>query len=302
MIILSEDSDRLPPSASRQENHTVTEAAKLLGAKVYYIPDDFSLCGTAENALWHIPKQAEETLGIWIGYIPTLSRYEAIYAAALNKNIRLLNNPTEHLLVQECDRACERLQELTPETFILTHQNQCQSAIEKVGLPAFVKGAVQSRKKHGWKACVAENLDELEQLTVQLLSLEGRTRGRVLVRKLVKLRYSRTSGEGFPLGREYRVFLYRQKVLGYGYYWDGDDPLKILSEPEKQQVLNLAKEAARRVNVPYIAIDIGQSKNGRWLVIETGDPQFSGVSQIPLLPLWNQILQIDRELKCLNLN
>lgn len=296
MIVLSEDSDRLPPSASRQENHTVTEAAKLLGARVYYIPDDFSLCETAENALWHIPKQTKETLGIWIGYIPSPSRYEAIYSAALKKNIRLLNNPEEHLIVQECDRAYKRLQELTPETFILTHLNQCRVAINKIGLPAFVKGAVQSRKKRGWKACVAETLDELQQLSAQLLSLEGRTRGRVMVRKFVKLRHSRTFGEGFPLGREYRVFLYRQKVLGYGYYWDGDDPLKVLSETETQQVLALAKEAAKRVDVPYITVDIGQLEDRRWMVIETGDPQFSGISQTPLLPFWNQILQIDRKL------
>jgi hypothetical protein len=166
-------------------------------------------------------------------------------------------------------------------------------AIAKVGLPAFVKGAVQSRKQRGWRACVAETLAELQQLTTQLLSLEGRTRGRVMVRKLVKLRYSRTSGLGFPLGREYRVFLYHQKVLGYGYYWDGDDPLKKLSEDETKQVLSLAKEAARRVNIPYLAVDIGQLENGQWIAIETGDPQFSGVSQIPLLPLWNKILQID---------
>ena len=43
---------------------------------------------------------------------------------------------------------------------------------------------------------------------------------------------------------------------------------------------------------PYIAVDIGQTENGDWIVIETGDAQFSGVSQTPLLPLWNKLSQI----------
>lgn len=291
MIILSEDSDQLLPTASSRENHTVTEAAKLLGGRVYYIPDDFSRCETAENALWHLPSQERETLGIWIGYIPTPSRYAAIYQAALNKGVRLPNSPEEHLRVQEFDRAYPRLQGLTPASVVVTHPNQCESAIAQLGLPVFVKGTVQSRKQRGWKACVAESLEELQKLTQQLLSLSGRTRGRVIVREFVKLRHSRSSPAGFPFGREYRVFIYRQQILGWGYYWEGDDPLKPLTNREQEQVLTLALEAARWMEVPYIAVDIGQREDGEWIVIETGDPQFSSLSQIPLLPLWNQILK-----------
>ena len=57
-------------------------------------------------------------------------------------------------------------------------------------------------------------------------------------------------------------------------------------------VLALAGKAARRMDVPFLAVDIGQLEDGRWIVIETGDAQFSSVSQIPLLPLWHKISQI----------
>ena len=112
------------------------------------------------------------------------------------------------------------------------------------------------------------------------------------MRRLEKLRYVRSSPEGFPFGREYRVFIYKQRILGYGYYWEGDDPLKPLTAAEENAVLGLAIEAAGRVGTPYIAVDIGQVEDGRWIVIETGDAQFSGVSQTPLLPLWNKLSQI----------
>jgi hypothetical protein len=96
MIVLSESIEQIELSASASENKLMTEAAQLLGCRVYYIPRDFERCGTAENALWHIPKCTQETLGIWIGYIPEFERYEAIYQAALAKGIKLINNPSEH--------------------------------------------------------------------------------------------------------------------------------------------------------------------------------------------------------------
>jgi hypothetical protein len=81
-------------------------------------------------------------------------------------------------------------------------------------------------------------------------------------------------------------------VLGHGYYWEGEDPLKVLAPDEEHSVLSLATEAARRVGTPYIAVDIGQTEGGDWIVIETGDGQFSGVSQVPLLPLWSRLSQV----------
>jgi hypothetical protein len=209
----------------------------------------------------------------------------------LEKNIRLVNAPDQHLDAQEFDRAYAKLGELTPASVIVTHEDECAEAAARLGLPVFVKGVVQSRKSRGWKACVAETLDELCLLCRHLLALEGRTRGRVVVRKLVPLRHHRKSAGDFPLGREYRVFLLRSQILGWGYYWEGDDPLKTLTSDEERVVLGLAIKAAERVGTPYLAVDVGQAENGDWIVIETGDAQFSGVSQVPLLTLWNRLAQ-----------
>lgn len=293
MIVFSEFSPPLRPSASTADLRKATEAAKLTGCQVYHIPQDFEQCETADNALAHVHVQERETLAVWIGYIPTPERYAAIYAAAQEKHIRLLNSPEEHLNAQEFDRTYPLLEGLTPTSLIVTSVDQCAEAAGQLGLPVFVKGAVQSRKSRGWKACVAETADELRVLCGHLLELDNRSRGRVVVRQLVNLKHSRTSAEGFPLGREYRVFLHRSEVVGWGYYWEWDDPLKALAPDEEQAVLTLATEAARRVGTPYIAVDIGQTESGKWIVIETGDAQFSGVSQTPLLPLWSRLARVN---------
>jgi hypothetical protein len=293
VIVLSEASERLPPSASARDIHASTEAARLAGCRIYSIPPDLADSGvTAADALAYLPDLPGETPGVWVGYIPTPERYAELYAAALAKNVRLPNTPAEHRNAQEFDAAYPRLEGLTPYSVIVKSPAEVPDSVARLGLPVFLKGAVQSRKSRGWKACVAETTEEAETLTAHLLALENRSRGRVVLRRLVRLRHTRTApGTGFPLGREFRVFVYRGGTVGLGYYWEGEDPLMRLSDEEERTVRGLALEAARRVGSPYIAVDIGQTESGDWIVIETGDAQFSGVSQIPLLGLWNRLRQ-----------
>lgn len=128
MIVLSEDSAQRPMTPSARDNRAATEAAKNLGFDVYYMPEDFSRCENAENALAHVPVRAEDEHGIWIGFIPDPDRYVAIYTEALRKRIRLLNSPEERLRAQEFDRAYERLDGLTPESIVITDPAQAVNA------------------------------------------------------------------------------------------------------------------------------------------------------------------------------
>ncbi|NDJ21080.1 ATP-grasp domain-containing protein [Nostoc sp. B(2019)] len=292
MIVLSESTEQIESSASASENKLMTEASRILGCKVYYMPRDFQRCGTAENALWHIPKSAIETAGIWVGYIPELERYKAIYQAALAKGIRLLNTPLEHQTALEFNLFYPHLKGLTPESVVITSTDECIEAGDLLGFPVFVKGTVQSIKMQGWKFCIANNQEELIQLTRLLLKLKERSRGKVIIRKLMKLLHQRLAPNGFPMGREFRCFIYNQQLLKYGYYWDGQDNLSKLSTQEEKQVFSLAILASERLGVPYVAIDIGQLESGEWIVIETADAQFAGLCQIPALELWNKLKDI----------
>ena len=289
MIVLSEASSRLTSTPSARELVAATEAAKLTGCAVYYIPQDFDDLDDPADAFAHLPDRSTEALAVWNGYIPSAEHYSLVYRLALNKGLRLLNSPEEHIRAQEFDSAYQRLGDLTPQSIMVTSPEECAAAVNVLGLPLFVKGVVQSRKARGWKACVADNLPDVEALVTAYLQLEGRTRGRVVLRKLVQIRHVSTTGQGFPIGREFRVFLYNNQVFGHGYYWDGEDPLMKLDAAEEAVVLNLAIEAARRIQTPFVAVDIGQLVDESWIVIECGDAQFSSVSRIPLLPLWHRI-------------
>ncbi|RYE83720.1 MAG: DUF4343 domain-containing protein [Myxococcales bacterium] len=167
-----------------------------------------------------------------------------------------------------------------------------EGAIAALGWPVFVKGALQSLKGHGLSSCVASSWDELHALVATLRG-HALSRGRVIVREWVTLRHAGRRPGGLPQGREFRVFLLRGEVMGLGYYWgDGheDEGEMTLGASERREVEALAGEAARRLSAPLVAVDVGQLTDGRWTVIEVGDPQFAGAGRIDLPACYRRLL------------
>jgi hypothetical protein len=292
VVVLSEASFADPGSINGRELGAITDAARLFGCRVYPLPPNFDLCETADGALVYVPTFDTVQPGIWVGYIPTPERYRAIYLAALERNIRLVNTPDEYQNAMEFDRFYPLLGELTPESQMVTTGQQLGEAAAQLDFPLFVKGAVKSNKEQGWKACAAANPEELSVIAEQLFARAARSRGTVILRRIAPLRTIATDYQDFPLGREYRVFLYQHQVLAYGFYWDEYADTVQLTPEEQQAVLAVAIEASRRVGTPFLAVDVGQVVSGEWIVIEVGDGQFSGLSQVPVLELWSKLKDI----------
>ncbi|WP_431687827.1 ATP-grasp domain-containing protein [Hahella sp. NBU794] len=86
--------------------------------------------------------------------------------------------------------------------------------------------------------------------------------------------------------QEYRSFWWHGECVGYGRYWPSD-----YSAPDLKQGLQLAQEAAERLKVPFLVIDIAKTRQGHWIIIECNDAQESGYASIPPLQLWRNILE-----------
>lgn len=280
-------------SRNAQELAQLTETARLLGCRIVTLPPEGAVRGSVEEALSALVpiRYSPSVLGIWIGSIPTLMHYRAVYQAARARGIRLINSPLQHQRALEGDRALTALGDLTPDTVVVTAPAQCAAAADQLGLPLFVKGVVKSNKEAGWSACVATTLPELHDLVAQTLARDAMTRGRVLIRRLVPLRYVAGALGDFPISREYRVFLYREQVLAFGFYWEEYADTWRFSSSDEQAMLAVAREAARRLRVPFLIIDVAQQESGAWLVIEVGDGQFAGLSQVPPLRMWSGLLR-----------
>lgn len=289
LVVLHEESALASRSGVGRDTEASAEAALAAGLEVRSFSSDFELWGSAEEA-FEAFEPRPPVPALWLGYIPSPERYRAIHAAAAARGLLLLNTPEQHQDAMEFPRFYPRIAGLTARSVVVTREDQCEEAARVLELPVFVKGALQSLKGNGFEACVARTVEELQERVRILLSQERYARGSVVVRELLLLRHDRRNAKGFPLGREFRVFCLRSEPLAVGYYWESeDDPQMTLDAAEEAAVRALAADAARRMETPYLAVDVGQLDDGSWRVIEVGDGQFAGASRVDRAALFSAL-------------
>lgn len=295
IIVLSEAEFRDTSSVNGRELELLTQTARLLGCRVVPLPDDLSEYGGAAGVLDYVPDHFPEIPAVWVGYIPSPERYSAVYDACQSKGIRLVNTPDQYRRAMEFSRFYSAIHDLTPRSTVVSSLAEVVAGADEIGYPVFIKGSIKSSKEEGWDACVAQDSAQALRIAEDLFARQGRSRGHVILREVVQLRKIPTTYDKFPLGREYRVFLYAHEPLAYGFYWEEQVEESVLTTPELTQMLGLAVEASRRLDVPFLSVDVGQLESGEWIIIEVGDAQFSGLSQVQPLQLWNRLVQVLEE-------
>jgi hypothetical protein len=285
MVVLSQAPLSLRDRAG-DDTVASTKAAADAGCCVYHLPNPLD---DVAAAFADIPRALVEECAVWIGLVTAEPRYDEVYAAALARNLRLINSPAEHREIFEIESALPHIADLTAKTAIVRSLDELPAAQAAIGLPAFVKGGVLSRKSKGWRACVAETRDELHALVDAVLADAYISRGRAVVRALLPLRTLRVADYDFPIGREFRAFTYRGEPIALGYYWPWFTEHATLASEEEEAVRALARRAAARLSAPFVSLDIGQLDDGSWTLIETGDPQFSAVTFLPLGAMWRAL-------------
>lgn len=63
---------------------------------------------------------------------------------------------------------------------------------------------------------------------------------------------------------------------------------------EREAGLVVAREAAARLDVAFLVVDIAQALDGRWIVIECNDGQESGHAGVSPLALWQEVVRIEK--------
>lgn len=269
-----------PLDTDRADNDRLglRNAARDLGHRTFELPPE----ATLTEADRRIPglERGDFEWGFLCGDVPTPERYRRIHDEARAANVTLLNDPAQHLDAVELHRTVARLDGLTAKTVVLENEGQLARALVELPPPVFLKSTIHSRKWFGWKACVAQDAAEAAALTHTLFAQKSSTRDRVLVRELLPLRKTGTAYEGFPIAREYRLFVLDADVVGMGFYWPFGDPFGLPTDREEREMRQLAHEVARRTRVPWLCVDVGQLESGEWRVIETGDPCCSGLATV----------------------
>jgi ATP-grasp domain, R2K clade family 3 len=237
------------------------------------------------------PWQREQPIHA-IGRFGVATNYETLHQELAQDQIFLLHSPEEHALLSELPRWYGLLQGLTPRSLWFETPPEFALLEAELGLPLFIKGARQTSRHRADFSIVHTQADY--QVAVKAFLEDPILHWQQFVaREFVKLRpVPHKPSEKIPASFEFRSFWWRGHCVGAAPYWATNYSW---TPSEQQTALALAREAAMRLQVPFVVIDIAQKQTGDWVVIECNDAQESGYAAISPISMWQQIIRLEQE-------
>lgn len=261
------------------------EVAKSLGFEVLLfsfedlINPEYSYLSTraikASNSIVPIPV-------IYRGWMLTPEQYQVLYDLLLLKSYQLINNPTHYRTCHYLPESLPYIASLTPSTIFQSWDSEqsLELLLEKAkdfqNKPVILKDYVKSEKHHWLEACFIPNSSDQSRLKnsiLRLIELRGSELNQgIVIREFVELKdLTIHSKSGMPLKEEYRLFFYKQQLVGIYPYWEEGEYLDALPSTSVFEAI------ARTIPSQFFSMDIACTQQGQWLIIELGDGQVSGL-------------------------
>jgi len=195
---------------------------------------------------------------------------------------KMINNYRQHQYIADLGNWYPDLMELTPRTWRNLHE------IPDDGTQFVLKGATNSRKElwktHMWAANKTEAIQVHSRLQNDGLIMYQD----IYIREYIELEKLYEGLQGLPITREYRFFIYKNKVLSSGFYWSNyyEDLLDMgfVLDPNEVPKEFLDKVISKIQNTSvseapnFYVIDVAKTSSGNWIVIELNDGNMSGLS------------------------
>lgn len=260
---------------------------------------DFEALNDEENSAKSIRKVKEQNTpvtAIYRGWMLKPEKYEQLFYALATRNVNLINSPEQYKHCHYLPESYSIIEKHTPKTisFKVNSDFDFDEVFQKLSVfgdkPLILKDFVKSRK-HEWnEACYipsASNRTEVERVVNRFLELQGEDLNEGLVfREFIEFQpLAAHSKSKMPLTKEFRLFFLDGKMLDSFEYWDEGDYSEML--PPKDIFADVAKKVESR----FFTMDVAQSKDGNWYIVELGDGQVAG------LPDNANISEIYRKLK-----
>ena len=230
--------------------------------------------------------------------LPTVARvgappnYAEMYTELHGMGITLVHTPEEQLRCTTLTEWYPLIEDLTPHSRVYSEFPEVGDIKASFDYPFFMKGARQTNRHQAALSIIRNRAQLNEALKVYqkdpVLHWQS-----VVCRDYVSLRPVKGGVEGkIPASFEFRTFWWRGEFVGAGSYWSEAAPYH-WNATERDDALAVAKEAARRLSCTFLAIDVAQAEDGRWIVIESNDAQESGYASASPVALWQNILSLE---------
>lgn len=202
---------------------------------------------------------------------------------------KLINSHTEHCFIADVAAwACEggALEGMTPRTWT-----------EWLRLPEgqyVVNGRTNSRKGQWATHMFCPTLADVPVVAGRLLGDSLISEQGVVVREYIPLRELGEGLNGLPITNEWRTFWLTTKdgpvMLARGFYWASHEEVADKAEWTTDAYV-LARKAAIAVTdyATFFVLDMAQTKDGAWIVIEMNDGQMSGLSMVDPQELYSNL-------------
>lgn len=230
---------------------------------LFYNYDDFA----AGGKLRFYPSAFEGGLCVYRGWMLQPRAYETLYQALADRGLRLINTPAEYENCHEFPNSYPLLEAFTPGIMVYEMDQAVDWKAVRERLGKFMmKDYVKSVKGSDFPVYFDDSYtdEEMERYREEFIRLRDRlfVKG-IVLKEYVDLR----KNDGVT--NEYRAFyLYGKRIT--------------LSKNSNQRRDLPVPEAFAgrmpRLESNFYTIDFAELEDGRWIVVETGDGQVSGLS------------------------
>ncbi len=219
--------------------------------------------------------------------IGAISDYPGQFAEQLRAGLRLVNSPDEHERASELVIWYPIIADLTPRTVVFDALPEADEIERHFSWPVFIKGSRQT-SKHNPDLAIARDRNHYEEVRKHYLNDPILHWQQPVVREFVPLAaVAGTVPNMVPPSMEFRSFWWHGYCVGWGRYWSQVAPYAC---DDVRSGMALAELAAKRLQVPFLVIDVAKTRDGRWIVIECNDAQESGYAGIAPQLLWQAVL------------
>jgi hypothetical protein len=223
-----------------------------------------------------VEQRSRATAPLVIGRYSVLPFYKELEIDLANVGSRLINSWRQHKFVADFTYYDE-IEDITPKTY----WDGTMSWVRAPEGQYVVKGTTNSRK-HSWNTLMyAKTKRRAIQIGADLAGDDLIAQQGIIYRQFVPLKVFEVGINELPFSNEWRCFFLGDKLLSYGYYWSSASESVIQSARISPKGIGLAREAAARLS-PYInffAVDVAETVDGTWTVIEVNDGQMAGISE-----------------------
>jgi hypothetical protein len=226
-----------------------------------------------------LPFYREQARDVMMAGATLINSYEEhLYAADIRKWYADLSVPTPFAAM------------LTPRTWMSSEELMADTSCDG---PFVVKGITNS-KKHSWNTHMFAQTkrDAIEvMLRLQEDSLIGQQP--IVFRRFIPLKAYDIAVNGMPIGYEWRFFIAYGEVLCGAWYWSSYIREDVEPPPATRVPAAFLGEVCRRIGskINFVVVDVAETADGEFMVVELNDGQMSGPSENNLGELYRSLHQ-----------